>query len=124
LLPQRTNSGNSVITLSTADTDVSQSSFPVVFAVGADGESVAAWPQASTMEALDDNVVVSMSPSPGAPWSKPVTIASNSEQDLPQSVSVNSSGQAVLSYFDLNATTNANEIFSTVYKPQAPGEHR
>jgi hypothetical protein len=119
-----TNTWNGVTTLSTADTDISQSSFPVVFAVGTDGESVAAWPQASTMEALDDNVVVSVSPSPGAPWSKPVIIANNSELGLPQSVSVNSSGQAVLSYFDLNATTSADEIFGTVYKPQTPREHR
>ena len=64
---QITNSRNRVTTLSTADTDISQASFPVVFAVGADGESVVAWPQASTMEAPNDNVVVSDSPSPGKP---------------------------------------------------------
>jgi hypothetical protein len=119
-----TNTWNNVVTLSTADTDISESSFPVSFAIGANGESVVAWAQASTMEAFDDNVVVSVSPSPGASWSKPATIANNSELGLPQSVSVNSSGQAVLSYSDLNATTNVDEIFGTVYKPQAPRQHR
>jgi hypothetical protein len=119
-----TNTWNGVVTLSTADTDISESSFPIAFAIGAKGESVVAWPQASTMEALDDNVVVSVSPSPGAAWSKPVAIAKNVELGQPQSVSVNSSGQAVLSYFDLNATTNADEIRGTVYTPNAPHRHR
>jgi hypothetical protein len=119
-----TNTWNGVATLSTADTDISESKFPVAFAVGANGESVVAWPQASTMEALNDNVVVSVSPSPGAPWSKPVAVAKNAEAGLPQSVSVNSAGQAVFSYFDLNATTNADEIQGTVYTPPAPHRHR
>ena len=119
-----TNTWNGVVTLSTADTDISESSFPIAFAVGTNGESVAAWPQASTMQSFDDNIVVSVSPSPGAPWSKPVTIANNSELGLPQSVSVNSTGQAVLSYSDLNATTNADEIQGTVYTPKAPHRHR
>jgi len=119
-----TNTWNGVATLSTADTDVSISHFPVVFAVGANGESIAAWPQASTMQSLDDNVVVSVSPSPGAPWSKLVTVAKSAELGLPESVSVNSTGQAVLSYFDLNATTNAEEIQATIYTPKAPRRHR
>jgi hypothetical protein len=114
-----TNTWNGVVTLSNADTDIAQSSFPVAFAVGANGESIAAWPQASTMQSLDDNVVVSVSPSPGARWSKPVVIAKNAEAGLPQSVSVNNVGQAVLSYSDLNATTNADEIQATVYTPKA-----
>ncbi|HWY15665.1 MAG TPA: hypothetical protein VNX86_11060 [Rhizomicrobium sp.] len=67
---------------------------------------------------MDDNVVVSEIPSPGAPWSKPVPIANNSKLGLPQSVSVNSCGQAVLSHFD------PNEIFGTFYNPQAPRQHR
>jgi hypothetical protein len=112
------NTWNSVDTLSTADTDISESSFPVAFAVGANGESVVAWAQASTMQSLNDNVVVSVSASPGASWSKPVAVATNAETGLPQSVSVNSSGQAVLSYSDLNATTNADEIQATVYTPK------
>jgi hypothetical protein len=112
-----------VVTLSNADTDIGQSSFPIAFAVGAKGESIAAWPQASTMQSLDDNVVVSVSPSPGAPWSNPFVVAKNAEAGLPQSVSVNSSGQAVLSYFDLNAATNADEIQATVYTPKAPQRH-
>ena len=119
-----TNTWNNVVTLSTADTDISESSFPVSFAIGANGESVVAWPQASTLEAFDDNVVVSVSPSPGAAWSTPHVIANNAELGLPQSVSVNSTGQAVLSYSDLNATTNADEIQGTVYAPKAPHRHR
>ena len=86
-------------------------------------ESVVAWPQASTMEALNDNIVVSVSPSPGAPWSNPFVVAKNAEAGLPQSVSVNISGQALLSYVDLNATTNADEIQGAVYTPKAP-QHR
>ncbi len=119
-----TNSWNRVATLSTADTDISQTRFPVAFAVGANGESVVAWAQASTMQSLNDNVVVSVSPSPGAAWSTPHVIAKNAEAGLPQSVSVNSAGRAVLSYFDLNATTNADEIQGTVYTPTAPNRHR
>jgi hypothetical protein len=61
-----------------------------------------------------------VSPSPNAPWSKPAVIAKNAETGLPQSVSVNSAGQAVLSYSDLNAATNASEIQATVYTPPAP----
>lgn len=119
-----TNTWNSVVTLSTADTDISESGFPVAFAMGANGESVVAWAQASTMESLDDNVVVSVSPSPGASWSKPVVMANNAEAGLPESLSVNSSGQAVLSYSDQNAITNADEIQAAVYTPKTAHRHR
>ncbi len=119
-----TDTWNGVVTLSTADTDISGTSFPVAFAVGTNGESVVAWPQASTLHSLDDNVVVSVSPSPGAPWGKPAVVAKNAEAGLPQSVSVNNAGQAVLSYFDLNAKTNADEIQATVYSPKAAHRHQ
>jgi hypothetical protein len=119
-----TNTWNRVVTLSTADTDVSEASFPIAFAVGANGESVVAWAQASTMQSLDDNVVVSVSASPRAKWSKPVAVATNAYTGLPQSVSVNSSGQAVLSYFDFNTLTNADEIQATVYTPKTSHRHR
>jgi hypothetical protein len=111
------NKWNGVVTLSTAATDESQSAFPVVFGVGPKGESVAAWPQGATAHAAVDDVVVSVSPSPGAPWSQPVTIAGSVELGLPQSVSVSSDGRAVLTYFDLSAT-NADEIRGTVYNPR------
>ncbi|HLY04319.1 MAG TPA: hypothetical protein VKR31_01085 [Rhizomicrobium sp.] len=111
------NKWNSVATLSTATTDESQSGFPVAFAVGAKGESVAAWAQGATAQATADDVVVSVSPSPGAPWSAPVTIAGNVEFGLPQSVSVSSDGRAVLTYFDLSGT-DADEIRGTVYNPR------
>lgn len=111
------NKWNGVVTLSTATTDESQSAFPVAFGVGAKGESVAAWAQGATAKATADDVVVSVSPSPGAPWSAPVTIAGNVELGLPQSVSVGSDGRAALTYFDLSGT-NADEIRGTVYNPR------
>jgi hypothetical protein len=111
------NKWNGVVTLSTATADESQSAFPVAFGVGAKGESVAAWAQGDTAQSAVDDVVVSVSPSPGAAWSQPVTVAGSVELGLPQSVSVSSDGRAVLTYFDLSGT-NADEIRGTVYNPR------
>ena len=108
---------NGAVTLSTAATDKSQSPSPVVFGIGGRGESIVAWAQGAAANAAADDVVVSVSPSPGAAWSQPTAIASGVKFGLPQSVSVSSDGRAVLSYFDLSGT-DADEIHSAVYSPR------